>query len=175
VPKDESDTAVWSEEMAGAYAVASPLLEAGDAIGARMAFKETYDRLVREAREQRKPAAWTISLGWDTDKRTTAIRNAISAGRYLESKAQHLLPPPSDVGPIGALLEGRQLALPHDLPESDKEFARRKFAELRQQIENTPSRWERHCAERDKARAAENQARAQQLAKVNERIPGEEG
>ena len=56
--KDERKSAVWCEEMRAAWAVALPLLDSGDEIAARMAFKETYSRNGC----WRKPAATTQRL-----------------------------------------------------------------------------------------------------------------
>src|SRR3546814_7492643 len=44
---DEAETVIWTEETAQALAAAWPVLQAGDKVGARMAFKGAYDRLVR--------------------------------------------------------------------------------------------------------------------------------
>jgi hypothetical protein len=43
---DEHDTVVWTHECAQAWGAASPILALGDEVGARMAFKETYTRLL---------------------------------------------------------------------------------------------------------------------------------
>src|SRR5690554_6396441 len=50
LPFDEYESVAWTEEMRFAWSVAQPLLEAGDKIAARMAFKESYTRRVDEAR-----------------------------------------------------------------------------------------------------------------------------
>ncbi|HBE9081414.1 hypothetical protein [Serratia fonticola] len=82
---DESTTVVWTTEIAKAWAIALPLIQAGDRIGARMAFIPAYDRLVQASREAGKPAQWQISDGWDPNTRDVAIQKAQTAG---------LLPPP---------------------------------------------------------------------------------
>lgn len=79
--RDEADTVVWTTEIAQAVAIAKPVLDAGDEVGARMAFRETYNRLVDRAREQRMPAAWTASLGHDPERRDAAITAAVAAGQ----------------------------------------------------------------------------------------------
>ena len=55
---DEACSVVWCGEIQQAFAIARPVLVAGDKIGARMAFRNAYDRLVRDARVQRKPERW---------------------------------------------------------------------------------------------------------------------
>lgn len=78
---DESKTVVWTAEMAQAWAIASPVFNSGDEIGARMAFKESYARLVEEARRARRPAVWQASLGFDPQQRDEALAQAASTGR----------------------------------------------------------------------------------------------
>ena len=44
-------------------------LDAGDKIGARMAFLSAYDRLLQVARDTLRPCEWAVSIGWDGDRR----------------------------------------------------------------------------------------------------------
>lgn len=78
---DEAATIVWTDEMSLAFGTARPLLLAGDEIAARMAFKESYSRLVAAAREQRTPVNWFATLGHDIAGRDAALRPHIEAGR----------------------------------------------------------------------------------------------
>ncbi len=78
---DESKTIVWTDEMAQAWEIASPVFNGGDEIGARMAFKESYARLVDEARRARRPAHWLASLGFDPKQRDEALSVAAASGR----------------------------------------------------------------------------------------------
>ncbi len=84
IPKSEYESVVWTEEMSGAYGIAGPLLKSGDDVGARMAFKEKYSALVKEARDADHRVRWTMSPGYDPAGRETAIREAMRLGR-LES------------------------------------------------------------------------------------------
>lgn len=79
--RDERDTVVWTNECAQAWGMAAPVMDIGDEVGARMAFKEAYARLVAEARARREPASWEMSEGFDKDRRRAAILHAIEAGR----------------------------------------------------------------------------------------------
>lgn len=81
IPTDEAGSVVWTEEMAAAFGIALPLLQAGDKIAARMAFREAYARMVGEARDARKPVRWSPSLGHDAKGRDAALSAAITAGR----------------------------------------------------------------------------------------------
>lgn len=80
-PRSEGQTVVWTEEMSGAFFVALPILDDGDSIGARMAFKETYQRLVQAARDKRAAPVWSISLGHDASGRDVVIQEAHRLGR----------------------------------------------------------------------------------------------
>lgn len=77
---DEVETIVWTAEMSAAWAIAAPVMQSGDKVGARMAFKEAYARLCEEARRLRRPVCWTASLGHDASRRDLALTTAHAAG-----------------------------------------------------------------------------------------------
>jgi hypothetical protein len=87
-PKSEDDTAVMTMEMQKAMSVALPLLAEGDKIGARMAFLERYRRAVDEARAERQPVNWWVSLGHDASGRAAVLADAVRAGRLQLGYAQ---------------------------------------------------------------------------------------
>lgn len=99
--RDEAETVVWTTEIAQALAIAKPILDARDEVGARMAFKEAYARLVDEARRNRAAADWSASLGWDAARRDVAMRTAVEAGRLPLTA----LPAPEPAVPLLALAE----------------------------------------------------------------------
>jgi hypothetical protein len=107
VPRDEIDTVVWTDEMSEAWGVALPLLNEGDPIAARMAFKERYEALVREARRLGKPPRWTPSLGTSAHGRETAIAEAVAKGRLSSEHAMRLLPDFSEENVLPFLPERR--------------------------------------------------------------------
>jgi hypothetical protein len=98
VPIGEDQTVVWTTEMAEAYGACSQLLATGDRIGARMAFKEAYERLVDQAKRAGRRPVWQASLGSDADKRKRELTAAVDAGK-LTAEAAHeqcpVLPMPS--------------------------------------------------------------------------------
>jgi hypothetical protein len=101
--RDESDTVVWTAECAEAFAICRPILNLDDEVGARMAFKEAYARIVGQARAAHRPAAWSASIGWDSGKRDGALSRAVVAGLLPAPEATTLLlggpadmPPPDD-------------------------------------------------------------------------------
>jgi hypothetical protein len=91
LPKNESDTAVWTDEMRGAWGAARDLIDE-DPIAARMAFREVYARLLAEARSGRKPVRWGVTLGFDKTRRASALKEAIEQGRVTQAQVQALLP-----------------------------------------------------------------------------------
>lgn len=135
--EDESATVVWTEETAQAFAIARPALEIRDKIGARMAFKAAYDRLVQQAREDRQPAKWSASLGWDVEQRRRVLEAAVQCKRLSASHAAGLLPAPQvnpDVAKAVlqlACVNGENV----NKGVTDRELARRKLAELRALLE----------------------------------------
>lgn len=92
---DESNTVVWTNEMSQAWAVALPVLQAGDKVGARMAFIQTYERLVVAAQAENRSPCWLVSQGWDKEKRIQAITTAQNAGLLPPSIANKYLPLPN--------------------------------------------------------------------------------
>ncbi|KDR39183.1 hypothetical protein BG61_34330 [Caballeronia glathei] len=105
LPFDEGTSVVWTEEMSKAFWVAYPLIEEGEKVAARMAFKESYLRLVAEAREHRIPAHWTASLGHDKDGRQPVLAAAVEKGRISKSHACALIPNFESVDSVTPLLE----------------------------------------------------------------------
>jgi len=93
--RDEAETIVWTQEMAQAWGVAKPVMDSGDEVGARMAFKQAYTRLVESSRRQRIQAVWSASLGFDSERRAAVIGAAVADGRLSESELLGLPAPRS--------------------------------------------------------------------------------
>lgn len=94
VCQDEASTVVWTQECAEAFGICRPILTMGDEVGARMAFKDAYNRLVSEARRVGRAAVWSASLGWDLRFREAALKKAVSTGLLPAPDVAKLLPPP---------------------------------------------------------------------------------
>ena len=88
----EDETIVWCEEEQAAYHACRPLLLAGDQIGARMAFKERYERELSLARSKEIPVRWTVSAGYDMERRLTALAMAVQEKRLSLESALHFVP-----------------------------------------------------------------------------------
>lgn len=78
---DEADTIVWTDEIASAREAARPVLAGGDKVGARMAFRDAYEREVAQARAAKRPVRWMASEGHDPARRGPAIERALALGR----------------------------------------------------------------------------------------------
>ena len=101
---DESETVVWTDEMAKAMEIAQPIMQMGDEVGARMAFKESYTRQVDDARKSRVAPKWSVSLGHDSRKRHASIVKAETLGLVAPGSALLLAPPDADSGSLSLLL-----------------------------------------------------------------------
>lgn len=123
---DEHATVVWTDEIAAAWAIAKPVFAIGDEVGARMAFREAYTRMVADERKRRQPAVWRASLGFDKDARRAAIEAAVDAGRLDQTELQAL--PAPETG--DALL----LAGPVRTPAAER--ARQALRELADEMRN---------------------------------------
>jgi hypothetical protein len=88
----EEDSIFWCEEERMAYSACRSLLLEGDPIGARMAFKERYERELAEARSQGRPVRWTMSAGHDVGHRLTVLASAVEANRITFEGALQFVP-----------------------------------------------------------------------------------
>lgn len=125
---DESETVVWSEEMAQAFTVCQPLLQMGDQIGARMTFKESYLRQVEDARRVRRPVSWSASLGHDQSKRSAALMDAETRGFLSSGDALRLAPPQGDLHSLPTLL------LANSSSSHDPQMIKARIAELKARL-----------------------------------------
>jgi hypothetical protein len=90
-PKDESDSAVLTEEQNRAFCNVSHLLYVNDPIPARMAFIEEYNRLIEVARAEAKPVKYVLSNGTYKQGRIDAVKNSVQAGKLSRSRACWML------------------------------------------------------------------------------------
>lgn len=92
IPQDEEASVVWTEEMREAYGIARPLLLDDDPIAARMAFKESYTRLVADARRSNYRVSWNVSLGHSESGRAIALKIAVERGYIAIEHAKAIVP-----------------------------------------------------------------------------------
>jgi hypothetical protein len=116
--KDEADSCLATEEMLAAWGVAAPLYYAGDAVGARMAFKEVYERTLRAARADSKPARWILSAGFNAGAREAVAVDGMRRGLLAPPLAlQYIAPEKQRQALLDAGIEAHPLlALPAENP-----------------------------------------------------------
>lgn len=139
-PHDEYATAAITNEIAEAMQAAQPLLNEGDKIGARMAFKDAYNRIVQKNKSENLEPKWFISLGTDKSMRETAIKNAIALGRVKESDCQNLLL--SNYPEI--LIEtinNMALLSKKELTQEDKQRGKEKLKQIRDMLLQDKLKW----------------------------------
>jgi hypothetical protein len=129
---DEAETVVWTEEMAQAWQVCQPVMAMGDEVGARMAFKQSYARMVEDARRLRRPVSWVTSLGQDAKKRHAALVKAETMGLLSAGDALRLAPP-DDVA-ADALTLLLETSEKRKDPVTDPEVIKARAAELKAKL-----------------------------------------
>lgn len=107
-PHDEAASAILTNEIAEAMQVAQPLLNEGDKIGARMAFKEAYNRIVTQNKAAGLKPKWFPSLGHDKDGREEVLKRAVELGRLTQDHVTSLLPAPIHSN-VAKVIESMQL------------------------------------------------------------------
>lgn len=93
IPRDEATSAVMTEEMAEAMGIAQPLLDEGDQVAARMAFKAAYERITDANKRAGVKPKWFPSLGHDKSGREAVLQQAVRLGRLTAPHVAGLLPP----------------------------------------------------------------------------------
>lgn len=104
---DEFDTVVMTDEIQLALNAARPVLDAGDKIGARMAFMSAYDRFVYDSRATGTPVKWNLSMGFDPARRIAAVTAAVQLQRIPQERATLLL---ADLSHEPVTEDGRAIA-----------------------------------------------------------------
>jgi hypothetical protein len=141
---DETETVVLTREMLEAKGVVQEIYDTGDIVGARMAFRAAYERIIRSA-----PApVWQVSTGFDAAKRVEAVRLAVDRGLLPPgSEKKYLTQQPQDAGAIAGLLTGKVSELPNN-----QEHLKNRWHGLRQALADGLAKAEaEHQAEREAA------------------------
>ena len=112
MPKNQDDSAVWTDEMRQASKVCADHLAAGRMHDAQKAFREKYLELVAEARDNGTPVNWVASEGHAQSGREEAHHEARNRNREANGQSalpfisRYALPEPSRnalSGPINAM------------------------------------------------------------------------
>ena len=91
---DESATVILNDDISAALELCSHIYSDGDKTGARMAFKESYEKVVAKARDEMKPLKWWPSLGHDKHSRESVLNDAVEKGLLPASQVNGILPKP---------------------------------------------------------------------------------
>lgn len=136
--QDEAQSVGMTQQISTALYAALTILERGDEIGARMAFLDAYKRELAKARQDKQPAKWFISAGWDAQGRVDEIERMASAGLIQQDERQRLLvnhqhsaalpAPEGDAAVIAGLITGRPSSV------TPTEEALKRIAFMREQI-----------------------------------------
>lgn len=127
IPRDEHASAVMTEEMAEAMGAAQPLLDEGDQVAARMAFKEAYVRIVENNKLSGIAPKWFPSLGRDPAMREAVMNDAVRRGRLGLDHAAKSVPAIAD------RTQNRRLAIEDKAPVSNAK-ALENLAKIRQML-----------------------------------------
>ncbi len=85
---DETNTVICNEQILKAREIAMDVYNSGDKTGARMAFRDAYNRIIVEADQPK----WFVSLGHNKEMREGEVLKAYENGIISHSKAQGWLP-----------------------------------------------------------------------------------
>lgn len=132
---DETQTVVWTDEIAQAWTACAPMLKGRDQVGARMAFKQAYERIVQDARAQLKRPVPAVSLGSDQKLRIVAVDLAHKHGRLPLDMALDAL---DGVGCFDPQ-QNTFVAIGHNQPESLKLLPAPDGTPLGQILTNKPA------------------------------------
>lgn len=124
-PHDEATSAVLTNEISEAMQIAQPLLNEGDKVGARMAFKEAYTRIVAKNKNEGIAPKWFPSLGTDKNGREEVLKQAVQLGRLTQDHAISLLPVKvnAKVSEAVALLDNKTKLTPEQIEKNQKRLA----------------------------------------------------
>jgi hypothetical protein len=130
---DERSTVVWCQEIASSWGQVKPVLDAGDEVGARMAFREIYTKIMRSALDEGRKPKWLKSLGHDVEQRTPALEIAAKVRQIpgIAAIAQLYGPPAEPAENIRAKLAAiRANLVTSSMPEEGKTTLLKIIAEL---------------------------------------------
>lgn len=163
---DEAETVVMTQPMLEARGIAWPIWQDGDEIGARMAFRSAYNRIIAAAG---KPV-WRVVAGWDAERRLSAIEQAKLLGRLPADYRpnQNLLPMPAAETTVSGLLENLERHV--ERSEEDAKKAKQHVAKIRAMLNQND--FSNGIAERQAKRDEFEQHRQQELAKLAQKSGG---
>lgn len=170
--QDEAETVVWTDEIAHAFGVAKPILDARDKVGARMAFRDAYERMVRESRLACQPVRWVASIGHDPERRATALSAAVALRRIDAQGVQHMLPGGEGSAVVSALLSGETQALlsAPGLSKAEQKAMARGVDRVRKHLADIERKQAQRAAEEEKNRRSDQEHAARLQAEMRSKV-----
>ena len=130
-PKDENSSSAMCNEIAGALGVARELIDSGDMVAARMAFKAAYKRLVEESKKECRKPKWWASLGHEPAGRHQAEVKAVEMNNLCLPPSERMaLPEPEQAGFMSLEYLGEEAAK----RTSDPDHAREQCKKLKEML-----------------------------------------
>jgi hypothetical protein len=128
--KDEATSVVMTDEMSEAFGIAQ---QVDDKNGARMAFREAYNRIVESNKRDGIKPRWFASLGHDKNGRDIVLQEAVRLGRISQAYATGILPPPiTERGSsVLALVASNGVLTDESSTEKDREIAIKRIAGIK--------------------------------------------
>lgn len=130
-PHNEWASAVITNEIAEAMQVAHPLIKVDDMIGARMAFKEAYNRITTQNKFNGVAPKWFPSLGMNPEGREPALKEAMEKGRISQEYYLSLAPPKIDNKLIESVRDIQLLTDKSERTPEQLEHARKRMDEIK--------------------------------------------
>lgn len=94
--RDEHDSIVVFDELMAAFGAAGEILDTGDEVGARMAFRDVYEQEVMRSRMDSRSPRWWLTPGWDRSLRELRIREGVERGLLPVALLEQITPPIAD-------------------------------------------------------------------------------
>ena len=92
LPRSERRSVVWTTETSEAFGEIREILDRGDEVGARLAFREIYERKVRESEDSGIPVKWEFSGGDDQGERIRVLQTAVAQNKIPKELALKIEP-----------------------------------------------------------------------------------
>lgn len=159
---DEYSTVVITHEIAEARGLVLDIYESGDVTGARMAFREAYNRIISSTGKPK----WFVSEGFDAARKADAVAKAVQLGRLAGgSDMKYRLEAPTTT--VAGLIESANAKAQNSADSEFRKAALRNIGALKEMLASAD---DDGAARREKERKAFELHRQAELAKVAERM-----
>ncbi len=108
---DERSSVLTTHDIASAAGAARSLIDAGDRVAARLAFKDAYERIVSDSRRDGIAVSWYVSLGESPTEAADVIKRACEKGLITQQAALTMLPNRPEVDEVRGEISGKPLSL----------------------------------------------------------------